>query len=340
MKWNRSHALRLLTVLLLILILAGCRQLSSGGGSREQPDLTVLTIGTADSGGTMVPAGKAIAQAITAQNASFSINIGASTGSSMNVIGLANGEIDLGLVSGDVAYAAYTASDVEFSEPMKGLRAIAALYTSTSNWIAPESLGVEYVHDLAGKTIGIGPQDSTTDLSARAVTWALNLEQGGTTLKNCSLEAGAQQVREKKLDALHAFAGNPVSSLYQLALQQPCRILKYTDEELNTILAQNQFYIASEIPANTYSGQSEKIRTFGVKCLLCADSSMPEEQAYLLTKILYESREELVQSHSAMKEMLHPEFLYQDLPVPLHDGAARFYQEKGFQLDHGIRQVQ
>ena len=61
---------------------------------------------------------------------------------------------------------------------------------------------------------------------------------------------------------------------------------------------------------------------------------MPEEQAYLLTKILYESREELVQSHSAMKEMLHPEFLYQDLPVPLHDGAARFYQEKGFQLDH------
>ena len=331
-KRNRSYSMRILAVL-VVLILSGCGGASSDDESQKQQDLTVLTIGTADSGGTMLPAGKAVAKVVASKDSSFLINIGASTGSTMNALGLANGEIDMGLVSADVAYAAYTAGDVAFPEPVESLRVIAALYTSSSNWIAPESLGAEYVHDLAGRTIGVGPEDSTTDLAARVAIRAVNLDEDSLTLINCSLEAGAQQIKEKKLDAVHGFAGNPVSSVYQLALEQPCRILKYTDDELQTILAQNEYYVAVDVPANTYSGQTEVIKTFGVKCLLCVSSSMPEEQVYRLTKILYESREELAESHPAMADMLNPEFMYKDLPVPLHDGAARFYKEQGFELD-------
>ena len=76
----------------------------------------------------------------------------------MNVRGLVGGEIDLGLVSGDVAYAAYYGQD-DFSQPMESLRAVAALYVSTSNWIAPQSVGAEYVHDLVGKRIGVVPRN-------------------------------------------------------------------------------------------------------------------------------------------------------------------------------------
>ena len=92
------------------LAVSGCRtaSLTPPGPTEDQTadHLRVLTIGTADSGGTMYPVGKAIAQAISQADASITVNLSASEGSVSNALALQNGEIDLGLVSGDVAYAA------------------------------------------------------------------------------------------------------------------------------------------------------------------------------------------------------------------------------------------
>ena len=130
-------------------MLAGCGGPSDPGGSAGgEEDLTLLTIGTADRGGTMYQVGSAIAQAITQEDSSIKINISASSGSGMNVHSLESGEIDLALVSGDVAYAAVNGQD-EFASPVE-LRAIGAVYSSVSNWMAPASSGYVYVHDLAG----------------------------------------------------------------------------------------------------------------------------------------------------------------------------------------------
>ena len=76
------------------------------GGCASQPEdispldadgLIVLTIGTADTGGTMTPVGTAIAQVLSTDQLKF--NISTSTGSFMNIQNLSSGEIDLGLVA-------------------------------------------------------------------------------------------------------------------------------------------------------------------------------------------------------------------------------------------------
>ena len=308
----------------LCLLLTGCG--TGGGTGSGEEGLTVLTIGTADSGGTMYTVGSALAQAITNGDSSIKVNIGASTGSAMNVRGLVGGEIDLGLVSGDVAYAAYYGQD-DFSQPMESLRAVAALYVSTSNWIAPQSVGAEYVHDLVGKRIGVGPQESTTELSARTAVTVLGLDQGGTQLLNCGLGDGARMVEQGELDAIHGFSGAPVGGLKELAQNQPCQLLKYTQEELEAILAENQSYYPVVIPAGTYAGQEEDVDTFGVKCLLCVDVSMDEELVYSMTQALWESADIMGELYPAMSVLSDRDFLCEDLPIPLHDGAQRFYEE-------------
>lgn len=309
------------------LLLTGCGALGSESGSEEEK-LTVLTIGTADSGGTMYTVGSAIAQAITEGDSSIKINLGASTGSAMNVRGLAGGEIDLGLVSGDVAYAAYHGLD-DFDQPVEGLRAVAAVYVSTSNWIALESLGAEYVHDLVGKRIGVGPQESTTELSARTAVEVLGLERNGTRLINCGLGDGAQMVAKGELDAIHGFSGAPVGGLMELAQQKPCRLLKYTQQELNSILSQNQFYLPAVIPAGTYAGQKEDVATFGVKCLLCVDESMPKLMVYQLTQEIWAATDRLAKEHPSLEELQDRAFVCQNLPIPLHPGAQEFYEDQG-----------
>lgn len=296
----------------LLLALAGC--------SPAEEQLTVLTIGTADSGGTMYPVGASIAQTLSGDR--LKINVGASTGSTMNIKNLQNGAVDLALVSGDAAMEELAQNEDS------GLRAVAAVFTSMSGWMAPVCGGAEYVHDLQGKHIGIGPESSATEMAARVSIKTLGLEENGGTWENCALGTGAEKVISGEMDAIHAFAGIPVEGLAQLAQAYPCRLLTYTEEELGSILAENPIYIRTAIPANTYKGQTEPVETFGVKCLLCVDARMDEELVYEITRALWENRERLAQSHPAMRQMESPVFLYEELPIPLHEGAAGFYNEQ------------
>ena len=209
------------------------------------------------------------------------------------------------------------------------LRAIGAVYSSVSNWMAPASSGYVYVHDLAGAQIGVGPQGSTSDLSARVAVASLALDEQDTALVNCSLADGAEMLKEGKLDVVHAFTGMPVPSLVALSEEMPCRVLLYTPEELQAILEANPVYYATQIPAGSYSGQDEAVDTFGVKCLLCVSGSMPDELAYQLTQALWAASDWMGDEHPALADMVREEFLCEDLPISLHPGAERFYEETG-----------
>ncbi|WP_283607028.1 TAXI family TRAP transporter solute-binding subunit [Faecalispora anaeroviscerum] len=328
-----SYYKKLAAVLCLLGFMAsGCQAIDSGssatGTQKEQP-IQVLTIGTADSGGTMYPVGRAIAQVVNENIPQMKINIGASNGSFSNVEGLRGGQIDLGLVSADVAYCAYWGEEEFSGKPMKNLRAIGAVYFSYSNWIAKDSLNAVYVHDLLGKRVAIGPENSTTDLSARIALQVVGINSGNTKLENYGLGSGSQALGEGKLDAVHGMAGVPVKAMQDLANSVPCRLLRYTDEELTEILNDNDQYRRAVIPAGTYSGQKEDVPTFGVKCVLCVNEDMDEELVYEITKSLRQSVEDLDELHYSMESMKNTDFVTKDLPVPLHPGAERFYKEAG-----------
>lgn len=319
------------------LVLGGCGNSSgtpqSQTGSKSD-SLNILTIGTADSGGTMYPVGKAISQVIGDADSSIKVNISASTGSFGNVHSLQDGSIDLGLVSGDVAFAAVNGSGEFKDAPFKGLKVIAALYPSLSNWMARDDSGIFYVHDLKGNRLGIGPQDSTTELAAKVSLSALGITDQNSTYVNCGLGSGAEEVKNRTLDAIHGFTGVPISGLTELADAVPCHLLKYTDSELRSIIRSNSFYYMEEIPAGTYKGQYEDIATFGIKCLLCVSADMDDDLVYEITSILYENRDRLKDLHPALSYAAQTGFMYEDLPVELHPGAERYYVEKGLLQEH------
>lgn len=74
---------------------------------------------------------------------------------------------------------------------MSGLRAIAAVYLSESNWLVQDSLsGVIYVHDLLGKRVAVGPESSTTELSARTALRVVGIDSTNTALMNYGLGSG------------------------------------------------------------------------------------------------------------------------------------------------------
>ena len=321
----RKIRLRLWSAVLsaaMLLCAAGC---TPGAGPAEPSDsaVAVLTIGTADSGGTMYPVGSAIAEVL--QREDRKINVSASSGSAMNAMDVVSGEVDLALVAGDTAQAVYEEEQGRGSS----LRAVGAVFFSQSNWLTAEASGAEYVHDLKGLRLGIGPEYSTSELSALAALEGVGLDREETATENCGLGAGVDKVLRGELDAIHGFSGAPVSALAELAEKLPCRVLKYTPEELDNILAGNEAFAPAVLPAGTYRGQQEDVATFGVKCLLCVDESMDEELVYRLTGDLWNSRAELGAAHASMRAMEDGDFVREELPIPLHSGAERFYREIG-----------
>lgn len=327
---NSSNIKRWIGVMVVVIAIVGIA-IGVATQTAEAPEesITILTIGTADSGGTMYPVGTAIASVLSETNSNLKINLSASSGSTANAQGLAEGQIDLGLISGDVALCAYSGTDSFEGTALEGLRAIAAVYTSMSNWMVLEESDAIYVHDLVGLTLATGPLDSTTELSARIGLSALGIDTSNSNFMSYSIGTGSSILQTGEIDAIHGFAGVPVSALAELSRQRDTRLLQYTTEELEEILEDNPAYSIVTIPAGTYEGQTEDVLTFGVKCLLCVDVSMDAGLVYEITKIIAETAGGQESANTLMSEMEDVSFLCENLSIPLHSGAQQYYEEQG-----------
>lgn len=143
MKIKKLVKLAPMMLLTFLLGLSGCSGSTSADArvndhpNEADEELHVLTIGTADSGGTMYPVGSALASVLSGHDEQLKVNLSASNGSYTNVENIKNGQFDMGLVSGDVAFSAYQGTDEFSGHPVESLRAIGAVYSSLSTWMAP-----------------------------------------------------------------------------------------------------------------------------------------------------------------------------------------------------------
>ena len=55
---------------------------------------------------------------------------------------------------------------------------------------------------------------------------------------------------------------------------------------------------------------------------------MPEEQVYHLTGLICDALPDLAEQGAMLSQMADPSFLMEDLPVELHPGAKRCFEER------------
>lgn len=68
--------------------------------------------------------------------------------------------------------------------------------------------------------------------------------------------------------------------------------------------------------------------TAAVTNILVTSEAVSEETVYLMTKLMFENIPRLTAAHSAAAT-LDPAEAVQNLPIPLHPGAERYYRETG-----------
>ena len=332
---NKVLSLILALAMVFALVACGEKQPASDGDASSDGDKSargnvIMTFGTADTGGSMYPAGAAVSQVWTNNVQGVKCNTQTSTGSFQNCQDVSTGEVDVAVATSDVVLNAYNGTG-KFADigKLDNLRVIGAVYTSVLSGVALKSSGLTYIHDLLGKRVAVGPAASATENATLAAFAAMDITKDNTSLENLGLGDGADSVGDGILDAAFGFAGLPIGGQLNLAATKEIQVLDMTQEEIDKVLAGNAAYIQTKIPAGTYTGQTETTNTFGVKCLIIVTADMDADLVYDLCKAMNEHTEELAAGNALLKDMTDPSFLCTQMPIPLHDGAQKYYSEQG-----------
>ena len=332
-----KKVLSLILALAMVFALVACgeKQPASDGDASSDGDKSargnvIMTFGTADTGGSMYPAGAAVSQVWTNNVEGVKCNTQTSTGSFQNCQDVSTGEVDVAVATSDVVLNAYNGTG-KFADigKLDNLRVIGAVYTSVLSGVALKSSGLTYIHDLLGKRVAVGPAASATENATLAAFDVMGIDSSNTSLENLGLGDGADSVGDGILDAAFGFAGLPIGGQLNLAATKEIQVLDMTQEEIDKVLAGNAAYIQTKIPAGTYTGQDNDANTFGVKCLIIVTADMDADLVYDLCKAMNEHAEELAAGNALLKDMTDPSFLCTQMPIPLHDGAQKYYSEQG-----------
>jgi len=305
----------LMLALATVFVLVAC----SGG--------TAMTMGTGGTAGTYYGYGGILGNHIKS-NTGITVNVVSTDGSKANILGIDAGNYQLGTVQSDVMAYAWEGSR-SFAEEgaLKSFRVIGGLYAEAVQLITmdPE---IKTVQDLAGKKVSIGAAGSGVYFNAMDVLAAAGLTENDIQPQYQSFADSADALKDGKIDAAFIVAGPPTPAIQELCTTSTAYLVPIDGEVADNLMAACPYYTVHSIPAGTYEGQTEEVKTVTVKATLIVSASASEDDVYNLTKAIFDGIDAITAVHAKGTE-LSIENATSGMTAPFHAGAAKYFAEKG-----------
>lgn len=293
-----------------------------------------VTIGTGGQTGVYYVVGQSVCRLINrnANEHGIRCNAPSSGGSVANVNAIRNGEMDMGVVQSDIQYKAYNgAQNFEDAGKFEEMRAMFALHGEPLTVVAREDADIDTVKDLKGKRVNLGNPGSGQRDTMEVVMEALGWTRDDFALVS-ELDAAEQAAAlgDNNIDAMVYVAGHPNGSIQEATTTVDSVIVSVTGEEIDQLIEDRPYYAKATIPGGIYRGNEEDVQTFGVRATLVTSSKVPDDVVYHTVKAVFENFDRFKRLHPAFATLKEEEMIKEGLSVPLHDGAVRYYKERGW----------
>jgi TRAP transporter TAXI family solute receptor len=306
--------------------------LTVSGLTPVQAAETFVTIGTGGITGVYYPAGGAICRLVNKDRKEHGIRCTVeSTGASVyNVNALSVGDIDLGIVQSDTQFSAYNGTEgFAKAGPNKNLRALFSLQSEAFTLVARDDAGISAFEDLAGKRMNLGDPGSgnrsTLELLMQEYGWTPATFKLATDLKPAEM-AGA--LCDNKIDAYVYVVGHPNGSIKEAATTCSSHVVPVEGPKVEAFMQKYPFYPAAVIPGGMYKGTDKDVKSFGPRATLLTSANLPEDIAYLITRVVFENLDEFKKLHPALAD-LTPRNMLEGNSVPFHPGSVKYFKEAG-----------
>jgi len=108
------------------------------------------------------------------------------------------------------------------------------------------------------------------------------------------------------------------------------KLVSVTGAAVDKLVKANPYYAHATIPAGLYPGNPQATKTYGVLATFVSSTRTPTDTVYQVVKAVFEGFGDFKKLHPAF-QVLKPENMIKDgLSAPLHDGAVKYYKEKGW----------
>ena len=295
---------------------------------------TFVTVGTGGQTGVYFVVGQSICKLVNRGQSKHNIKCTApSTGGSVaNLNAIKAGDMDMGVAQSDWQYHAYNGtSKFEEQGANKDLRAVFSVHPEPFTVVARSDSGVATFDDLKGKRVNIGNpgsgQRGTMEVLMNAKGWSNGDFALASELKSAEQ---SQALCDNKVDAIVFTVGHPNGSIKEATTSCDAKVIPVTGAEVDKLISDNAYYAAATIPGGMYKGTDADTQTFGVGATFVSSNKVDEETIYQIVKAVFDNFDRFKGLHPAFANLKPENMIKNNLSAPLHDGAARYYKEKGW----------
>lgn len=293
-----------------------------------------ISIGTGGVTGVYYPTGGAICRLVNKGRKEHGLRCSAeSTGGSIyNINTVRAGELEFGVAQSDWQYHSYNGtSKFEDQGKFEGLRAVFSVHPEPFSVLARGGSGIESFEDLKGKRVNVGNPGSGLRATAEVV-----MEAYGMTMDDFSVASElkgaemAQALCDDKIDVMIYTVGHPAAAITEVTNTCEVDFVDVQGPVIDKLVEDNPFYRTASIPAGMYKGQDADNATFGVGATFVSSADVSEDVVYVVVKAVFDNFEDFRKLHPAFANLKEEEMISDGLSAPLHDGAVRYYKERGW----------
>lgn len=302
--------------------------------SQAVADQKFITIGTGGQTGVYYVVGQSVCRMVNRNSDEHGVRCNApSTGGSVaNVNGMKSGELDMGVVQSDVHFRAYNGEGNFADDGAWGdMRSLFTMHGEPLTVVARASAGINEFADLKGKRVNIGNpgsgQRNTMDVVMNAMGWSVS---DFALASQLDAAEQASALADNNIDAMVYVVGHPNGSIQEATTTVDAKLVSVTGPAIDELVATYPYYTRSVIPGGLYRGNDDDVETFGVAATFVSHAGVDDDTVYHTVKAVFDNFDRFKRLHPAFANLTEADMISDGLTAPLHDGAKRYYAERGW----------
>jgi TRAP transporter TAXI family solute receptor len=291
-----------------------------------------VTIGTGGITGVYYAVGGAICRLVNKDRAKTGIrcSVESTGGSVYNVNTIKAGELDFGMAQSDVQYQDYNGTG-PFKEADKDLRAVFSVHPEPFTVLARKEANIKTFADFKGKRFNVGNPGSGTLSAMEELLATMNFKMSDFALASqLKADEHGPALCDNKIDGFFYGVGHPSANIQDPTTTCGARLVSLTGPAVDELVKKHPYYAYATIPGGMYANNPEPTKTYGVLATMVTSSKIPADTVYVITKAVFENFDEFKKLHPAFANLDPKNMIKDGLSAPLHEGAARYYREKGW----------
>ena len=297
-----------------------------------------ITIGTGGPTGVYFVVGNAICRMIHKEAAEgrkkgrkhgIRCSAPSSNGSTYNIAQISEDEFDFGVAQSDWQYHSYKGSSDKVTHN-KELRSVFSIHPEPYQLIARSDSGIKKWKDMKGKRFNMGNpgsgQHATTELLMELYKTPKSYFSLVTEMTSTE---HSKALCDGKIDAYGYVVGVPNAGVSVATDGCGAKIVSLDTDVEAGLIKKFPFYGSVTIPKGVYKSTTEAVKTFGGYATLVSSSKVPNDVVYELVRAVMENLDDFKALHPAFQLLTPKGMLKNGNSAPVHEGAARYYREKG-----------